>query len=119
MKSNPARVFNYFVLPKLKYFLDNIFLMAETTTAIEKPSDLKAPGIDGIANFWFKHLTALHEDLTNAYIICIENPWPEECPNWLTNGITYPPPPLKNYVPINNPLTSKPLEFFCSFEQLF
>ena len=61
--------------------------VAETTSAIKKSSNWKAPVIDGIANFWIKHLTALHEDLTNAYNICIENP--EECPNWLTTGITH------------------------------
>ena len=78
--------------------------VAETTSAIKKSSNWKAPGIDGIANFWIKHLTALHEDLTNAYNICIENP--EECPNWLTTGITYLLPKTedtanpKNYRPI-------------------
>ena len=61
--------------------------VAETTSAIKNSSNWKAPGIDGIANFWIKYLTALHEDLTNAYNICIENP--EECPNWLTTGITH------------------------------
>jgi len=78
--------------------------IAETTCAIKKSSNWKAPGIVGIANFWIKHLTALHKDLTNAYYICIDNP--EECPNWLTTGITYLLPKTedsanpKNYRPI-------------------
>ena len=33
-----------------------------------KSSNWKAPGNDGIANFWIKHLTSVHEELTIAYL---------------------------------------------------
>ena len=69
---------------------------------LESPWD---PGIDSIANLWIKHLTALNEDLNDGYKTCIANP--EECPNWLTTGITYPLPKTgdtanpNNYSPIS------------------
>ena len=59
----------------------------ETKTAITKSKNWKSPGNDRIANFWLKHLTVLHEDLTYAYNKCLESP--ETCPDWLTNGATY------------------------------
>lgn len=61
--------------------------LEETLTAIQKSSNWKAPGIDGIENFWLKHMPALHKDLTYAYNKCIENP--EDPPCWLTTGPTY------------------------------
>ena len=59
----------------------------ETKIAIKRSKNWKSPGNDGIANFWLKHLTELHEDLTYAYNKCLESP--ETCPDWLTNGTTY------------------------------
>ena len=76
----------------------------ETKTAIQKSSSWKAPGQDGIANFWLKHITALHEDLTHAYNTCIKHP--EQSPGWLTSGTTFLLPKTtdtanpKNYRPI-------------------
>ena len=76
----------------------------ETKIAIKRSKNWKSPGNDGIANFWLKHLTELHEDLTYAYNKCLESP--ETCPDWLTNGTTYLLPKNdetsnpKNYRPI-------------------
>jgi len=50
-------------------------------------SNWRAPGIDGITNFWIKNLSSLHQDLTNAYNECIKNP--EACPEWFTTGTNY------------------------------
>ena len=71
--------------------------IAETTSAINKSSNWKAPGIDGIANFWIKHLTALHEDRTNAYNICIENP-EEQVPKLTNNWHHLPPSKNRGHV---------------------
>ena len=78
--------------------------ITETTAAINKTSNWKAPGIDGIANFWVKNFPSVHEDLTHAYNSVVKNP--EECPEWLTQGTTYLLPKSeetenpKNYRPI-------------------
>ena len=78
--------------------------LEETVTAIKQSSNWKTPGKDGIANFWLKHLTTLHKDLTNAYNDCIRNP--DVCPKWLTSGTTFLLPKNeetanpKNYRPI-------------------
>ena len=78
--------------------------ITETTAAINKTSNWKAPGIDGVANFWVKNFPSVHEDLTHAYNSVVKNP--EECPDWPTRGTTYLLPKNdetenpKNYRPI-------------------
>ena len=78
--------------------------ITETTASINKTNNWKAPGIDGVANFWIKHLPSIHEDLARAFTNIIENP--ADCPRWLTQGITYLLPKTeetqnpKNYRPI-------------------
>ena len=61
--------------------------ITETTAAINTASNLKAPRIDRVANFWVKNFPSVHEDLTHAYNSVVKNP--EECPDWLTHGTTY------------------------------
>ena len=39
----------------------------EAVLAIMKFSNWKAPGNDGIANFWIKNLTSVQDELTTAY----------------------------------------------------
>ena len=76
----------------------------EIVAAIKKSSNWKAPGVDGIANFWIKNLSSIHKYLTHAYNDIIKRP--EECPEWLTQGVTYLLPKTeetqnpKNYRPI-------------------
>ena len=76
----------------------------EAILAIMKSSNWKAPGNDGIANFWLKNLSSVHEDLTTAYNDILKNS--EKQPDWLTEGLTYllPKPEEtknpKNYRPI-------------------
>jgi len=78
--------------------------LEETRTAIMKTSNWKTPGNDGVANFWLKSITSLHQDLCEALNAIITAP--ESCPAWLTNGTTYLLPKtedtrvLKNYRPI-------------------
>ena len=77
----------------------------EAILAIMKSSNWKAPGNDGIAKFWLKNLSSVHEDLTTAYNDTLKNP--EKQPDWLTEGLTYLLPKTeetknpKNYRPIN------------------
>ena len=76
----------------------------EAILAIMKSSNWKAPGNDGIANFWLKNLSSIHEDLTTAYNDILKNP--EKQPDWPTEGLTYLLPKTeetknpKNYRPI-------------------
>ena len=76
----------------------------ETIRAINKTSNWKAAGCDGIANFWMKTLTSLHEDLALSFNEILKSP--DSCPKWLTEGITYLIPKSgetsnpKNYRPI-------------------
>ena len=76
----------------------------ETTIAIKRSKNWKSPGNDGVANFWLKHVTELHEDLTYAYNKCLESP--ETCPDWLTNGTTY---LLPKNDETNNPKNYRPI----------
>jgi len=78
--------------------------LEETKKAIKMTSNWKTPGIDGVANYWIKHMTSLHDALAKAFNESIENP--ENCPAWLTNGTTFLLPKTeetkvpKNYRPI-------------------
>ena len=60
--------------------------ITETTEAIKRTQNWKAPGIDQLTNFWIKKITSVHCDLTVNFNEMIENP--EIAPKWLTTGIT-------------------------------
>ena len=62
--------------------------------AIMKSSNSKAPGNDGIAYFWLRNLTSIHEELTTAYNGILKHP--EAAPDWLTEGLTYLLPTTKS-----------------------
>ena len=78
--------------------------ITETTAAINKTTNWKAPDVDDITNFWIKNLLSVHEDLERAHNNVIKNP--DKCPDWLTQGTTYLLPKSdeakkpKNYRPI-------------------
>ena len=55
--------------------------------SVKRTSNWKAPGKDGITNFWIKNLYALHEELAKGYNEVMQNP--HSCPAWLTEGVTY------------------------------
>jgi len=80
----------------------------EAILAIMKSSNWKAPGNDGIANFWLKNLSSVHEDLTTAYNDILKNS--EKQPDWLTEGLTYLlPKPEETKIPKNyRPITCLP-----------
>lgn len=76
----------------------------EVEQAIRKSGSWKAPGLDGIANFWLKKLPVLHSHIARSYNNIIEQP--DSIPTWLTQGITFLLPKNdethdpKNYRPI-------------------
>lgn len=54
----------------------------QAVLAIMKPSNWKAPGNDGIANFSIKNLTSIHDELTTAHNDILKHP---EKDNWRFN----------------------------------
>ena len=76
----------------------------EVVLSIMKSSNWKAPGNNGIANFWIKNLTSVYDELTTAYNDILKHP--EKAPDWLTDGLTHLLPKTeetknpKNYLPI-------------------
>ena len=76
----------------------------EVTFAIKKTNNWKSQSKDKIPNFWLKNTSSLHEDLARNYSNILQKP--EECPSWLTDGVTYLLPKSdeitkpKNYRPI-------------------
>ncbi len=80
-------------------------VITETTAAINKTNNWKAPGIDEIANFWIKNIPSIHEDLARAFTN-IEDP--ADCPRWLTQYIPHLLPKTeetqnpKNYRPVSD-----------------
>lgn len=77
---------------------------ADIKLVLNTSANWKAPGIDGIPNFWLKRLTAIHSQLARAFNEMISSN--EEIPNWLTKGKTHLIPKnentekAKNYRPI-------------------
>lgn len=80
------------------------FTVSEIKNAIKKSQNWKSPGPDMLQNFWIKHLSALHQQLTDALNGIIRDP--KAIPRWLTSGVTYllpkgkDPMDPKNYRPI-------------------
>ena len=76
----------------------------ELKIAINAAANWKAPGVDGITNFWLKTLTATHASLAYAFNNLIANN--HNMPLWLTKGKTFLIPKnektelAKNYRPI-------------------
>lgn len=77
---------------------------AELKQAIDGTANWKAAGIDGIPNFWWKKMEAVHEHLGKAYNEMIKDE--QVTPAWLAKGKTYLIPKsdetdkAKNYRPI-------------------
>lgn len=61
---------------------------------ISKLANWKAPGKDGIQNFWFKRLTCTHACLASQFNRVLQKP--EELPSFLTSGVTYLLPKSEN-----------------------
>lgn len=59
----------------------------EISTSIRKTGNWKAPGLDGIQNFWLKRLTNTHSKISEQFSKIILQP--EKFPLFLTRGITY------------------------------
>ena len=76
----------------------------ETTEAINRTQNWKAPGIDQLTNFWIKKITSVHSDLATVYNDIVENP--EKAPKWLTTGITSLLPKTKE---TRNPKNYRPI----------
>ncbi|KAI5748289.1 hypothetical protein M8J77_023892 [Diaphorina citri] len=78
--------------------------MREVKDTLKKAANWKAPGPDGIQNYWLKYLTCIHIHLAEAYNQILKHP--EHTPQWLTEGLTYLIPKnertqeAKNYRPI-------------------
>ncbi|XP_014679347.1 PREDICTED: uncharacterized protein LOC106819214 [Priapulus caudatus] len=61
--------------------------MGEVQQAIKRTHNWKSPGPDKLHNFWIKHLSALHKQLTRALNDTIKDP--SNSPKWLTSGTTF------------------------------
>ncbi|XP_015437850.1 PREDICTED: uncharacterized protein LOC107192997 [Dufourea novaeangliae] len=83
-----------------------IITKAELENAIKKTHNWKAPGIDGIQNYWYKKLTATHEPLTHAINDIIHHPG--KTPKFLTEGKTYIKPKNHN---TQDPANYRPITF--------
>lgn len=59
----------------------------EVVSAITQTAHWKAPGVAGVANFWFKKLHAIHEQLTQAYNELVSEK--QKTPFWLTKVKTH------------------------------
>jgi len=84
----------------------------ELQTALLKTCDWKSPGPDAVPNFWLKQLTALRQQLLNAYNQAIEHP--ESLPNWFTTAQTYLLPKCKD---TENPNNYRPIACLSTFLQ--
>lgn len=59
----------------------------EVRDAIKSTNNWKAPGVDGIQNFWYKKFPSLHEALAQQFSHVLHHP--EDTPTFLMRGSTY------------------------------
>ena len=81
----------------------------ELKTTLERISNWKAPGHDGIHGFWFKKLTSIHVTLALEINRCLQD---THVPEWMTKGKTtlIQKDPSKVTAPNNyRPITSLPM----------
>jgi len=76
---------------------------------VQSLGNWKAPGIDRIQAYWWKHLTSTHETLATQFTEALQNP--TLIPNYFTHGITYMLPKSNNTEDPKNfrPITCLPV----------
>ncbi|XP_074000237.1 uncharacterized protein [Rhodnius prolixus] len=63
------------------------FTEEEIGNALRKCANWKAPGPDGIHNFWWKRFSAVYGRLAEVFSLTIADPW--RLPAFMTLGVTY------------------------------
>jgi hypothetical protein len=72
---------------KITPMVSNDFTEEDVAQAIKKTSNWKAPGPDGLQNFWLKSFTATHKPLAKIFSTMLNNP--QRIPKYLTDVVTY------------------------------
>ncbi|CAH2019539.1 unnamed protein product [Acanthoscelides obtectus] len=67
----------------------------DVVKAIGRTSNWRAPGPDGVHNYWIKAFTSTHQQLAKCYSTFLERP--ETIPEFLTTGVTYLIPKTEQY----------------------
>ena len=62
------------------------FKLNELTQQVKRTKNWKSPGIDGVQNYWLKHLPSLWPSLTKIMNEMMEDP--NTIPEWMTKGKT-------------------------------
>ena len=66
---------------------DFLITNEDISAALKKTQNWKAPGVDGIQNYWWKRFTSVHEQLATAFNQMVLEP--NNAPQFLTQGVTY------------------------------
>lgn len=74
-------------LSKIRYMTDYEVTLEEVSAATRRLSNWKAPGPDGLQNYWVKRFTALHDTMVDIFNNIIKEP--ENTPDYFSHGITY------------------------------
>jgi hypothetical protein len=86
----------------------------QVSRLIAKTLNWKAPGSDGISNFWIKRFTATHSYLTHYVNQFIEDA--EKIPEFLVRGITYLLPKSQD---TKDPSNYRPITCLCTIYKIY
>lgn len=102
-------------LEKIQYMTDYKIEVDELREATTKLSNWRAPGIDGVHNYWLKVFHTLHGKATEILNDIMQNP--ENAPRFFTQGITYLLP--KTQPPSPDPAQYRPITCLPTIYKLF
>ncbi|XP_044762032.1 uncharacterized protein LOC123319228 [Coccinella septempunctata] len=89
--------------------MENVVVTVEDIKAtVKRLRNWSSPGIDGVHNYWWKHLTSTHAALARLLQCALRNP--SSVPEYFTQGITYMVPKKGDLSQPNNyrPITCLP-----------
>ncbi|XP_060521732.1 uncharacterized protein LOC132699158 [Cylas formicarius] len=72
---------------RIKLMLPQVIVVEDLNEVLAKAKNWKAPGPDGIQNFWYKKFTAVGSKLADILSLILNNP--QSAPPFLTKGMTY------------------------------
>ncbi|XP_060525287.1 uncharacterized protein LOC132701423 [Cylas formicarius] len=90
---------------RIKLMLPQVIVVEDLNEVLAKAKNWKAPGPDGIQNFWYKKFTAVRSKLADILSLILDNP--QSAPSFLTKGMTYLLP--KTDYPIKDPSKYRPI----------
>lgn len=87
---------------KIPAMIDHIISLADVEASVKRTRNWKAPGIDGVHNFWYKRFSSTHLRLAEFFSVILQDA--SQMPTFFTQGMTY-------LIPKTSPAVSDPSKY--------